>query len=68
MTKTQISLPLLTLTSALALTGCVTPGGTISTGSAPTAAQGETAPSRPAPAPTAAPPAPTRQAGAPKFP
>lgn len=37
-------------------------------GSAPTAAQGETAPSRPAPAPTAAPPAPTRQAGAPKFP
>ncbi len=40
MTKTQISLPLLTLTSALALTGCVTPGGTISTGSAPTAASG----------------------------
>lgn len=40
MTKTQISLPLLALTSALALTGCVTPGGTISTGSAPTAASG----------------------------
>ena len=40
MTKTQISLPLLALTSALALPGCVTPGGTSSTGSAPTAASG----------------------------
>ncbi len=40
MSKTQMSLPLLALTSALALTGCVTPGGTISTGNAPTAASG----------------------------
>jgi hypothetical protein len=40
MSKTQMSLPLLALTSALALTGCVTPGGTISTGYGPTAASG----------------------------
>lgn len=40
MCKSKLTTPLLTLTCALALTGCVTPGGTLSTGNAATAASG----------------------------